>query len=119
MYYQLLLLSLTRPTLFQELKRKKTAVVKHDDCPQFQESFNLRIEEDDLQQAGLKFTCMQHQPILERGERSNHDNNNGGFRAGTGGSCSLLIRVIFHMSSPGLKMRVDTSAPHTLGLHWS
>ena len=29
------------------------------------------------------------------------------------------VRVIFHMSSPGLKMRVYTSAPHTLGLHWS
>ena len=28
------------------------------------------------------------------------------FRAGTGGSCSLLIRVIFHMSSPGLKMNL-------------
>ena len=53
--------------LFQELKRKKTAIVKHDDCPQFQESFNLRIEEEDLQHAGLKFTCMQHQPILEKG----------------------------------------------------
>ena len=34
-----------------------------------------------------------------------------GFRTGTGGSCSQLIRVIFHMSSPGLKMRVYTSAP--------
>ena len=49
------------------MKRKKTAIVKHDDCPQFQESFNLRIEEEDLQHAGLKFTCMQHQPILEKG----------------------------------------------------
>ena len=58
---------MSRHHLFQELKRKKTAIVKHDDCPQFQESFNLRIEEEDLQQAGLKFTCMQHQPILEKG----------------------------------------------------
>ena len=42
--------------------------MKGEDCPQFQESFNFRLEEEDLQQSGLKFTCMQSQSILERGQ---------------------------------------------------
>jgi len=44
-------------------------VVKRDDCPQYKESFNFRLEETDFDKAGLKVTCLQHLPILERGER--------------------------------------------------
>ena len=50
------------------MKRKKTAIVKKDASPQYQESFNFRIEEEELEQSGLRVTCMQHQPILEKGK---------------------------------------------------
>jgi len=51
----------------KEVKRKKTSVVKRDDCPQYKESFNFRLEEADFDKAGLKVTCLQHNQILERG----------------------------------------------------
>ena len=50
------------------MKRKKTSIIKKDDNPQYQESFNFRIEEDEFDQSGLRVTCMQQQPILEKGK---------------------------------------------------
>ena len=51
----------------QESKRKKTSVAKKDDTPQYQESFNFRTEPEELDQTSLRVTCIQHQPLLERG----------------------------------------------------
>ncbi len=42
--------------------------MKKDDSPQYKESFNFKLDEEDLEQAGLKLTCMQQQPLLEKGE---------------------------------------------------
>ena len=52
----------------KELKRKKTSIVRKDDTPQYKESFNFRLDEEELEHAGLRITCMQHQPIMEKGD---------------------------------------------------
>ena len=41
---------------------------KKDDCPQYKESFNFRLEPDEWERAGVKITCLQAQAMLEKGE---------------------------------------------------
>eukprot|EP00094_Tigriopus_californicus_P012895 TCALIF_12468-PA protein Name:"Similar to SYT15 Synaptotagmin-15 (Homo sapiens)" AED:0.03 eAED:0.03 QI:0/0.9/0.81/1/0.9/0.81/11/60/536 len=50
----------------KEVKRKKTAIVKKEYNPQYQEAFNFKVDEDELAHTGLRITCMQHQTLLEK-----------------------------------------------------
>ncbi len=36
------------------MKRKKTSVAKREDNPQYKESFNFRVEPDEIEKTGLK-----------------------------------------------------------------
>ena len=60
---------------FQEVKRKKTEIVKKSNNPQFQESFNFKADENDIETFGVRVTAMQHMPFPEKGKNSNFKPN--------------------------------------------
>lgn len=51
----------------KEVKRKKTEVVKKSNNPAFQESFNFKADENDIETFGVRVTAMQHMPFPEKG----------------------------------------------------
>ena len=52
----------------QEVKRKKTEIVKKNINPAFQESFNFKADENDIATIGVRVTAMQHLPFPEKGK---------------------------------------------------
>lgn len=50
----------------KEVKRKRTELVKKCNNPQFQESFNFRADESDIETFGVRVTAMQHLPFPEK-----------------------------------------------------
>ena len=52
----------------QEVKRKKTEIVKKSNNPAFQESFNFKADEDDIALFGVRVTAMQHMTFPEKGK---------------------------------------------------
>ncbi len=65
--------SLTNQQL-QEVKRKKTEIVKKSNNPAFQESFNFKADESDIETFGVRVTAMQHMTFPEKGKlRFNSD----------------------------------------------
>ena len=55
---------------FQEVKRKKTEIAKKSVNPAFQESFNFKADENDIESFGVRVTAMQHMPFPEKGRIS-------------------------------------------------
>ena len=92
--------------MFQELKRKKTSIVKKDDSPQFQESFNFRVEEDEFEQAGLRVTCMQQLPLLEKGDKKSLANTQRG--GGDRGENPPPLTARKNLPSPWPQLRGDS-----------
>lgn len=50
----------------KEVKRKKTETIKKSSNPQFQESFNFKLEETDLDMSCVKVIAMKHHPFPEK-----------------------------------------------------
>ena len=53
----------------QEVKRKKTQIIKKNINPAFQESFNFKADENDIETIGVRVTAMQHMPFPEKGRK--------------------------------------------------
>ena len=49
------------------MKRKKTQIIKKNINPAFQESFNFKADENDIETIGVRVTAMQHMPFPEKG----------------------------------------------------
>ena len=52
------------------MKRKKTEIAKKSVNPAFQESFNFKADENDIESFGVRVTAMQHMPFPEKGRIS-------------------------------------------------
>lgn len=50
----------------KEVKRKKTEIVKKSNNPAFQESFNFKADEKDIETFGVRVTAMQHLNFPEK-----------------------------------------------------
>ena len=61
-YVKLALMNQTK-----EVKRKKTQIIKKNINPAFQESFNFKADENDIETIGVRVTAMQHMPFPEKG----------------------------------------------------
>ena len=53
---------------FQEKKTKKTEVIKKNNYPQYQESFNFKLEEEELETHGVKISSIQKVAFPEKGK---------------------------------------------------
>ena len=51
------------------MKRKKTQIIKKNINPAFQESFNFKADENDIETIGVRVTAMQHMPFPEKGRK--------------------------------------------------
>jgi len=60
-YVKLALMNQTK-----EVKRKKTQIIKKNINPAFQESFNFKADENDIETIGVRVTAMQHMPFPEK-----------------------------------------------------
>ena len=63
-YVKLALMNQTK-----EVKRKKTQIIKKNINPAFQESFNFKADENDIETIGVRVTAMQHMPFPEKGRK--------------------------------------------------
>ena len=52
------------------MKRKKTQIIKKNINPAFQESFNFKADENDIETIGVRVTAMQHMPFPEKGRNT-------------------------------------------------